>query len=238
MGALLSRIALLLAQPAVRNALVAAVAGGAPKIAESAEQIFGRVFSAFRGGTEKEAPKPESTKASQLSLTPTAVTPSQTKTPSTPSQAPKTPSTTVSSTAITSMLPGTPSPTETAKVLVASPREEPTRSIGERIPTPVTIKEERVPSTVQASVLSPSAGEPTSVGRGIVAGFVPTGGGSIPTPPSPAREIQAIPISQIIEQVLRKEEKPTVELPLPEPLESRARPRPAKLEEILSSLIK
>lgn len=238
MGALLSRIALLLTQPAVRSALLAAVSGAIPRLTESAEQILGRAVSAFRRGTEKEASKPVSTEAPQLFLTPTTVIPSQTKTPSTPSQAPKTPSTTVSSTAITSMLPGTVTPTETAKVLVTSPKEEPTKPISERIPAPVTIKEERVPSTIPASVLLPSAGEPTSVGRGIVAGFVPTGGGSIPAPPSPAREIQAIPISQIIEQVLGEEEKPTAELPLPEPLESRARPRPAKLEEILSSLIK
>lgn len=226
-----------------RTLLALAVLTPPTKEVISREGVLGRVVSAITGGKEKPSGGEIKAETTGAFLSPTTITSSRGGTTTPPTQTPKTPETRISSSLITSTLPGGTTPSETARITPSKMVEQPqvvasSPAVGS-VPKPITGGEAgRVVPSAPAPTITPSAGAPTEVGRGIVPGFVPTGGSGIPVPPSPVKEIPAVPISQVIEQILRGEEKPTAEFPLPEPIEERGKPRPRRIEEVLSELIR
>lgn len=206
------------------------------------EAVMGGVTPAIVSGKEKLSGVEAKAEKPTTPISPTIIT-SDTRGSATPTQTPKTTDTRVSSTVITSLLPGSTTPSETARIAPSKMVEQPQVGVSSPavggVPKPITGGETgRVVPSAPTPTITPSAGAPTEAGRGIVPGFVPMGGGGIPVPPSPVKEIPAVPISQVIEQILRGEKKSTAEIPIPEPIEERGRPRPRRIEEILSELIK
>lgn len=225
-----------------RALLILAASTPMAKKISGREAVVGGVSPAIVSGKEKLGGVEAKTEKPTTLISPTVIT-SDTKRSSTPTQAPKTPDTRVSSAVITSVLPGNTTPSETARITPSKIVEQPQISApspvvsGATTPT-ARVETERVVPSAPTPTITPSASVPTETGKGIVPGFIPTSGGGIPVPPSPVKEIPAVPISQVIEQVLRGEKKPTAEIPIPEPIEERGRQRPKRIEEILSELIK
>jgi hypothetical protein len=118
----------------------------------------------------------------------------------------------------------------------------------QRLPsTPTTPTPTPTPTPAASEKISPPISAPTPTPTRITTGLTPpTGAGVIPSPVVPSAIIQkeqvGAPPSEVIKQLMEAamrvgEERPvTVQVPIPEPLEARARPR--TLEELIAELLK